>query len=153
MKYRSRISVILFTLTFVAVAFPLLFDGKRLFEKSMVVGIVYLLIVVICLSLFFTIDYTIAEKSLIIRAFGFKMGSIDITRIKTIRRSYNPLSSPAASLNRLEIKFYSKGRVQTALISPVREEEFLKRLKEINPDIEMRVKQKRNILRFWDWDI
>ncbi|MFR9580623.1 MAG: PH domain-containing protein, partial [Rikenellaceae bacterium] len=75
-------------------------------------------------------------------------------RIKTIKRSYNSLSSPAASLKRLEVKFYHKGRAQSGLISPVREEEFITKLKEINPYIQVTINQKRNsILRFWDWDI
>ncbi|MFI3319732.1 MAG: PH domain-containing protein, partial [Rikenellaceae bacterium] len=96
---------------------------------------------------------TISDRYLIFRTLWFKMATIDIARIKTIKRSYNPLSSPAASLKRLEIRFYNKGRIETALISPVRETEFLEKLKEINPYIEIKVEQKRNPLRFWDWDI
>ncbi|MFI3292200.1 MAG: PH domain-containing protein [Rikenellaceae bacterium] len=157
MKYRSRISVILFILIFGVTVFPLIFDGENLFAKSMVEGIVYLFIVLISLSVFVSINYTITENSLIVRVFGFKMATIDIAKIKTIKRSYCLLSSPAASLKRLEFKFYHKGRLETAIISPVREAEFLERLKEINPNIETNVEigvvQRRNILRFWDWDI
>ncbi|MFI3268094.1 MAG: PH domain-containing protein [Rikenellaceae bacterium] len=152
MKYRSRISVILFVLIFGVLIFPLI-DGD-IFARSMIIGIVYLFIVLICLSLFVSINYTITENSLIVRVLGFKMATIDIARIKTIKRSYNSLSSPAASLKRLEVKFCHKGLVQSGLISPVREEEFINKLKEINPHIQVTINQKRNnILRFWDWDI
>lgn len=78
------------------------------------------------------------------------MATIDIA---TIKRSYNPLSSPAASLKRLEVKFHNKGRIETVFISPVREGEFIEKLKNINPNIEVKVAEKLNILRFWDWDI
>ncbi len=80
------------------------------------------------------------------------MVTIDITKITAIKRSYNPLSSPAASLKRLEIKFHHKGLPMTALISPVRESEFIENLKEINPNIKINISQNQNILRFWDWD-
>jgi hypothetical protein len=39
------------------------------------------------------------------------------------------------------------------LISPVREQEFLDTLKEINPNISIRVSNKKGWWRFWDWDI
>ncbi len=154
MKYRSRISVMLFVFIFGALVSPLIRDGEKIFAKGIIPGIIYLFIVLICLLVFVSINYTINENSLIVRGFGFKMATIDIARIKTIKRSYNPLSSPAASLKRLEVKFYHKGRVQSGLISPVREEEFINKLKEINPHIQVTISQKRNnILRFWDWDI
>ncbi|MFI3258866.1 MAG: PH domain-containing protein [Rikenellaceae bacterium] len=112
-------------------------------------GIPFLFTVLI----FATINYTISDGNLIIRTLWFKMATIEIARIRTIKRSYTPLSSPAASLKRLEVKFYHKGRIATALISPRREAEFLAALKAINPKIEMKVAQKQNLLRFWDWDI
>lgn len=152
MKYRSRISVLLFIVIFGILLLPLL-DGKDLFTKGIALGISYIFIIIVCLLLSLTINYTITQNDLIIKILCSKMAAIDIARIKCIKRSYNPLSSPAASLKRLEVKFYSKGSLETALISPINETEFLEKLIGINPNIEIKVVQKRNILRFWDWDI
>ncbi len=152
MKYRYRISVLLFILLFGAFFFPL-FDGEDIFEKSIALGVAFIPTMLICLLTFLKVNYIIVGGDLVIRMWGSKMATIDIARIKSVKRSYNLLSSPAASLKRLEVKFYRKGIVKTALISPVREEEFLEKLKEINPNIEISVIQKRNILRFWDWDM
>ncbi len=152
MRYRSRISILLLIFLFGVFFFPML-DGKDLLVKSIVIGIVYIFTMLICLLIFSKITYTIMGCRLIIRMLESNMAIIDIARIKAIKRSYNPLSSPAASLKRLKVKFYNKGRLETALISPKRESEFLEKLKEINPNIEIQVVQKQNILRFWDWDI
>ncbi|MFR9553440.1 MAG: PH domain-containing protein [Rikenellaceae bacterium] len=152
MKYRSRISILLSIIIlsiFVPIAQEPIAKGYYL-PIILALGIPFLFVVLI----FTSINYTLTGSQLIIRAMGCKMATIDIARIKTIKRSYNPLSSPAGSLKRLEIKFYHKGRVQSGLISPVREEEFINKLKEINPHIQVTINQKRNsILRFWDWDI
>lgn len=153
MKYRSRISVLLFILIFGVLFFPLL-NSEGLLAKGISVFGVYISIMIISLLLFLTINYTITGSDLTIKVLGFKMPpTIDIMLIKSIKRTYNPLSSPAASLKRLEVKFYHKGRLEIALISPACEAEFLDKLKEINPNIEVRVVQKRNILHFWEWDI
>ncbi len=147
MRYRSRISVLLSVFLVSAFLNPLT-------EADNISKIVILTIVIaFVISLIVSINYTITEGNLIVRTLGFRMATIPIAYIKSIRRSYNPLSSPAASLKRLEVKFYHNGRLNTALISPVREVEFLERLKEINPNIEMQVPQKRSFLRLWDWDI
>lgn len=152
MKYRSRISILLIIFLTGVFFFPL-HDGKDLLAKSITIGIVYIITMVVCWLIFSKITYTISGRSLIIRMLGSNMATIDIAGIKTIKRSYNPLSSPAASLKRLEVKFHNRGKVETALISPEREAEFLEKLKEINPNIEITVAQNRNVLRFWDWDI
>ena len=83
---------------------------------------------------------------------GIRSYTINIDDIISIKRSYNPLSSPASSLKRLKIT-EEKNRLKIILISPVREQEFLSLLKEINPNIEIEVKDKQSALRFWDWDI
>lgn len=115
----------------------------------LVTGISFIFIV----SVFLTIGYTISGAELIIWIFGFKSATIDISTIKSVKCSYNPISSPAASLRRLEIKFYGRGKFEYLLISPVREAEFLAKLKEINPNIMISKIPKRKSLHFWDWDI
>ena len=83
----------------------------------------------------------------------FPSGSVEIKNIISVERSYNPLSSPAASLKRLRIGIGGKARVSYMLISPVREQEFIEELKAVNPDIDVRVPDKKEIWRVQDWDI
>ncbi|EDL65616.1 PH domain-containing protein [Bacillus sp. SG-1] len=71
--------------------------------------------------------------------------TIEIERIKSVRPSRNPLSSPALSLDRLEIT-YSKptGKVEsryswnTILISPKNKERFIDELLKVNRKIEVK---------------
>ncbi len=153
MKYRSRISVLLTAFILCLFANPVMYIFKNNIHDYVKI-IAIAVPIIFSLLIIATINYKIVDNTIEIRALWFKMWStIDIARIKTIKRSYNPLSSPAASLKRLEIKFYNKGRVETALISPVREREFIEKLKAINPNLVVKVAQKQSILRFWDWDI
>jgi hypothetical protein len=78
-----------------------------------------------------TTYYLIDEKLLIIHCGFFKPDQIDIAEIKSIRPSNNPISSPAASLDRLEIKY---GKNQFILISPRDKVSFIKEIIRINPD-------------------
>lgn len=59
---------------------------------------------------------------------------IDIMMIMSIRKTRNPLSSPALSLNRLELQY---GKWGTILISPKNEEQFCEELKKINSKIDL----------------
>jgi hypothetical protein len=85
---------------------------------------------------------------------GWTTGSVDIWDIVSIRRSYNPISSCAASLKRLEITFRGRSKKYSGmLISPVREQEFFDTLKVIKPHIRINAPVKKDVWRFWDWDI
>lgn len=69
-----------------------------------------LIIIVVFLSLIFsctTIIYTIENESLTIKFFFIFKTKVEIKSISKIVETYNPLSSPAASIDRLEI-FYNK---------------------------------------------
>ena len=83
----------------------------------------------------------------------FSCGSIEISYISSVKRSYNPLSSPAASLKRLRIDLIGGSIFSYTLISPVREQEFIKELKSLNPNIMINVPDKKGIWRIQDWDI
>lgn len=61
---------------------------------------------------------------------------IDITAIKSVKETNNPMASPAASLDRLEIKFKN----DSIIISPKNKSDFINHLLEINPAIEIKLK-------------
>lgn len=83
------------------------------------------------LWIWFTTYYVIERNSLVVRS-AFIHKIIPVYEIKSIRRTFNPLSSPALSLDRLEIQY---GNGKMVLISPENREKFLEALKKMNPSI------------------
>ncbi len=84
--------------------------------------------------LFLTTSYVIDGKILKIES-GFLIDrSIRIDFIKRISKSNNPISAPAASLDRLEIVF---NEVDSILVSPKDKRGFITHLKTLNPEIEV----------------
>ena len=65
-------------------------------------------------------DYTITDDQLLVRAGPFKW-QIQRAEITHVRLSNNPISSPALSLNRLEISYGSR----SLLISPAEQQAFI----------------------------
>ena len=65
--------------------------------------------------------------------------NIEIKTIRKITETYNPLSSPAASIDRIEI-FYNK--FDSVLISPKKKKEFIEDILKINPNIEVIYRKK-----------
>ena len=95
--------------------------------------------------------YVISENKMFIKiCFFIPCGNINIADIVLVKRSYNPLSSPAASLKRLRVSRATGGGY---LISPAREREFIRALKVINPNIQVNVFDKKGVWRILDWSI
>ena len=102
--------------------------------KDECLGLLVNLTVVIFIALLFkTTYYIIDHNKLIIRAFVFINIKIDISEIISIKKTRNPISSPANSLDRLEIRYNTK---DTVLISPLRKIEFIENLQKNNPKIQ-----------------
>jgi len=82
-------------------------------------------------------SYTIDGVNLIIKG-GFRWkASIEIKTITKIAETNNPISSPAASLDRLAIYYNSRNAV---MISPKDKKSFVEDLLKINPAIEVKWK-------------
>ena len=95
--------------------------------------------------------YIISENILYVKWWFIPIKDVDVTSLESVKRTYDPISTHAASIKRLLIKY--KGlSLSSFMISPVREEEFISELKAINPDIEVKVPIKKGLWRFWDWD-
>lgn len=84
--------------------------------------------------IWFKTGYTFNDKELVAREGPFRW-KINLENINRVRRTRNPLSSPALSLDRLEIE-YSNGKF--ILISPADKETFLNTLKERCPRVDIR---------------
>lgn len=74
--------------------------------------------------------YRIEDGFLFVRCGPFK-SEVEIARISKIKDTHNPLSSPALSLDRIEIR----GQGVYLIISPKQKMELINHLKEINNDI------------------
>ena len=142
--YRSRISVLL-NVFVLALFIPVCLNINHISYE----GIIFFGGIVLILT---GIRYEILDGKLYLNLMWFiQYGSVNVSEIISVERSYNPLSSPAGSLKRLRIKF--AGNSFGWLISPVREKEFIEALKTINPDIRVNILEKKGIWRIWDWDI
>jgi hypothetical protein len=105
------------------------------------------LIIIICVAIFITFIflttyYQIDGNTLKIRCgltFNLK---IDIGSIKRISETNNPLSSPATSFDRLELKFLKNGKIDTVMISPKDKSGFISKITATNPAIDVRLKLK-----------
>ncbi|HRG07012.1 MAG TPA: PH domain-containing protein [Cyclobacteriaceae bacterium] len=97
---------------------------------------IHVIVVIFIIHLITTTYYQIEGHNLRIKS-GFIINKlIAINSIRKIQKSNSIFSSPAASLDRLEI-FYNK--YDSILISPKDKEEFLAQLRNINPAIEIQV--------------
>lgn len=146
-RFRSRVSVVLVVLLFVTVL-PAVFLGEPNSSPYLAYAILGISIGGTILLLF-SMSYTIEEDVLSIKVGPFSYGSIKVNEIKKVERSYNPLSSPAASFKRL----YIRSDKADMLISPVDEQEFVRILKSRNPNIEVDISNSEMWWQFWNWDI
>lgn len=90
------------------------------------------------LQLFVNTYYIIEEDVLKIRSgFLYKL-NVDIHQIKKIEETNSPLSSPAASFDRIEI-IYNK--FDSVIISPKEKQLFIQDILQINPTIEIKYKK------------
>lgn len=86
------------------------------------------------LHLFLTTRYDIDANNLYIKCGLLYNASIPITKIKSIKKTNSILSSPAASMDRIEIRY---NKFDFVLISPADKNGFIKALLEIKPEIEV----------------
>ena len=145
--FRSRVSVLLivFLLLILIPAFiPVIQYGD--YKALLPLGGVLLFVI----FLFTRMRYVIVRDKLFVKIWFITTWSTSITDIASVERSYNLLSSPAGSLKRLRI-FCTTNR--NCLISPVKEQEFIKTLKGINPDIQINAPDRKETWRIQDWDI
>jgi membrane protein YdbS with pleckstrin-like domain len=111
-------------------------------EKPSWIGIAILLpVILFIVHMFMTTTYTIDSDELTIKC-GFIINkTIDIKTIKKVTETNNPISSPATSLDRLEINY---GKFDSIIISPKHKTEFINDIKRLNPNIEVKLKKKHN---------
>ena len=136
--YKSKISIPLWIgiWGFVFALNPLSFKSDYSIQRildSPLASLTWIFFILILGTVFFGTGYLVKKRTLIIKIGPITERKIEIQDIQSIERSYEMIASPANAFKRLKID-YKGGEV---LISPAREKEFIKRLKSINPDIEI----------------
>ncbi|MDV4101928.1 hypothetical protein CMT19_12830 [Elizabethkingia anophelis] len=119
--------------TIILIAVPLLFPLYFVFTDKDYIPLTILIPAIIFVSiLIMGISYRIINNELIIRNSIFGSSRIPISDIKSIKKTKNPISSPAPSIfGRIEI-IYKNGSI---IISPKDFDLFKNELLKINPNI------------------
>ncbi len=134
-KYSSKIDLwllILLTVVFGGAMIQMLVDHVW-------IGLIVILIpAVLIVTIFSSTTYAITENELIIKCGLFYKLVVPVKDIRKISESNNLISSPALSLDRLEILY---NKFDTVLISPKPKLEFIAEIKRVNPEIEISVKK------------
>lgn len=130
-KYKSKIDL------WLIIILTLVFGGIVIFsviKKEWIGFIIAIIPTIFIWDMFNSTFYIITEEELIIRCGIFYKLVIKITDIRKISESNDLISSPALSIDRLEILY---NRFDTILISPKKKYEFLQSIETLKPDIEI----------------
>lgn len=134
-KSKFGYSVFVFLLFVFSLIIILSVDESDSFKSMLILLILFSLIILLFLYMNFSTRYTIDKRDQL----NIRMGvlydkTIAINSIRKVRRTRSLLSSPAPSLDRLELSY---GKFNQLLISPKDQAKFVKVLIELNPAIEV----------------
>lgn len=134
-RYPSKIGLGLLSFVFVIFGVGIYQQVKSELWIGVVIQVVVLVLV---LLIFFSISYEIHGKTLWVKSFFWVKKEIPIESITGVTETYNPISSPAASLDRLEILY---GKYKSVIISPKDKMGFIEHLKSISPEITVKMRK------------
>ena len=107
--------------------------------QSVWLGVVMVaLVAAFVVHMMLTTYYTLDGDLLKVKCGYLFNATVNVQSIKSIKETNNVLSSPAASLHRLEITY---GKYDTVMVSPKDKAGFITALKSINPAIEVKLKK------------
>jgi len=136
--YRSKFgwSVFLFMIIVFAVTIIPIFYKKQIHTLYEIViqCIVFVIILLFFVMISLGTKYIISEEKLIVKCSPFYNKKIAIAEITKIKKTNSPISSPAPSLDRIDIHYE---KYNSVVISPKNKTEFITHLKSINPSIEV----------------
>lgn len=108
-------------------------------SKSWLGLLIILVVLTFILHLFLNTNYTIEGHQLTVKSGFLYNSTIDIQTITKVSETNNLISSPAISLDRLEIRYGSHNSV---IISPREKQDFLDHLLRINAEISVQYKNR-----------
>lgn len=143
--YRSKISSFLLLImiaTTLAPVFPLLFKPQLSTSSYIVMVLSFIFCLIIVVPTFSQTYYSIEGNALRIKSGFLYNRTINIQAIRKIEETRNIVSSPALSMDRLEI-IYNK--FDSIIVSPQDKESFIQDLLAINPVIVEVRKKKQTV--------
>lgn len=111
-------------------------EKMKIFQKIqyVTVGIAFASIVLPLILLIFIplvfMRYTLYNDYILVQCYIFGTEGIPYESITSIKKTWNPLSSAASSLRRIQIDYTANRRHEIMLISPVKRDEFLREVEE-----------------------
>ncbi|CDF79090.1 conserved hypothetical protein (DUF1200) [Formosa agariphila KMM 3901] len=133
--YKSKFgyeTIILLTLILVCTLGFMIYNNEPV-EAMLTVGGVFALVYTFCLYISFKTKYTIADEGTLKLTCGFLYSkTYDIQKITSISESNNLMSSPAPSIDRLELSY---AKYDLIIVSPKDQIGFANLLKSLNPNI------------------
>ena len=155
-SFRTRVSILLLMVLVIPFGF-ILFDiirSGRLWTPEFFIFFVAVLVMIVYVSIS---RYVISGRYLLFKLGSITCISVNILKMQSIERSYDLFGSlsyaAVGSYKKLKINLPKGYDWPYFLISPGREQEFLDTLKEINPNLNICVNDKKGWYRIWDWDI
>lgn len=135
--YKSKIDI---GLTFPIFIVLLGVGGLMAFLRVWAGFAIILLLLTFMIHMLLTTQYKITGKFLRIKSGIFVNKSVNIDTIRKITETNSILSSPANSLDRLELRYNKFDRI---IISPKDKDSFINILSELNPNIEVQLKNEK----------
>ena len=132
--YKSKIDAWLLAVVFVPLLI-ILFQALVTFTWALFVFIA--IIIAFMIYMFTKTMYVIDNDSLKVKMGIIKYKQVKISGIISVKKTSNPVSAPALSLKRLEVRYGNQ--FDYLLISPRDREAFISSLLEINPSIKVDV--------------
>ncbi|MBN9295474.1 MAG: PH domain-containing protein [Filimonas sp.] len=130
--YRSKIGFSIFIPTVVVLITVM---GFAIYNSVWLSVTIVSLATIFILYTFLNTYYVIDGDKLKIRC-GIFRSTVNIASIKLIKKSNSILSAPAASLDRILIRY---NKYDTLVISPKHKEQFAEHLQKLNPQIEIKL--------------
>jgi hypothetical protein len=136
MKFPSKKGPVLMGIITVAFGLMILSSLRRIIEEGDIfMGSVLLAVNAFLIWTLATTAYSVEDGVLMIKAGPFKW-RIPVADIESVKPTWNPVSSPALSMDRLQITYRKEGFGGYAIIiSPKEKERFIQTLLELNPAI------------------
>lgn len=131
--YRSKVDWWLMVLVFGTFIYGI---AEGVLESDYILLSIMILIIFIIFFLFSQIRYIINNGVLEIKG-GLSSSRVPVSDIKSVCKTCNPLSAPALSVNRLEIKYGNS--FDYLLISPGDSTKFVAELIKFNPNIDVKI--------------
>ena len=135
--YKSKFGIALPLVFALTIGLIIYFESLDLISALLIIGA----IIGFMLLLYKTTEYIITGNWLMVRSAYLVYEKIDIGSIRKIAETRNPLSSPALSLDRLEV-FYNK--FDSIIISPKDNQAFINQMIALNPGVIVEMKSRKN---------